>query len=72
VTGVVLAFILGSNLHAAEKQPWEWTPAERAQARLDPTKRLEIGAKATSSTATGTPSFTSRRSFSNFSFAPLS
>jgi hypothetical protein len=41
VTGVVLAFILSSNLHAAEKQPWEWTPAERAQARLDPAKRLE-------------------------------
>jgi hypothetical protein len=25
----------------ATKQPWEWTPAERAQARLDPAKRLE-------------------------------
>ena len=30
---LLLVTILGSNLCAAEKQPWEWTPAERAQAR---------------------------------------
>jgi hypothetical protein len=34
-----LSFV--STALAGSKQPWEWTPAERAQARRDPAKRLE-------------------------------
>jgi hypothetical protein len=33
--------IVGPAAGADTKQPWEWTPQERAQARRDPAKRIE-------------------------------
>jgi hypothetical protein len=37
---ISIIFLSAAMSHAA-KPPWDWTPQERAQARRDPTKRLE-------------------------------
>src|SRR5207248_3792318 len=36
-----LLIVISGSAAAAQKPPWEWTPAERAQARNDPAKRIE-------------------------------
>jgi hypothetical protein len=38
---IVCASVVDSSAIASTKQPWEWTPQERADARRDPAKRLE-------------------------------
>src|SRR4051794_21741879 len=38
---IVCVSVVGSSARASTKQPWEWTPQERADARRDPAKRLE-------------------------------
>lgn len=38
---LVCLTVATSTAAAAAKQPWEWTPEERAQARRDPAKRIE-------------------------------
>jgi hypothetical protein len=38
---MVCLSLTGSSAAASPKQPWEWTPQERAEARRDPARRLE-------------------------------
>lgn len=37
----LLVMTMSVSAAAAQRQPWEWLPAERAQARNDPAKRIE-------------------------------
>ncbi|HEX3071004.1 MAG TPA: hypothetical protein VHX14_20715 [Thermoanaerobaculia bacterium] len=38
---IVCVCLVNPSAIASTKQPWEWTPQERAEARRDPAKRLE-------------------------------